>query len=113
MHVTNLNDDKLFFIAYFSGVPVEVLQLNLRNPSGYVAANNTDIPKVEYFATHCGIRNCGIILIEYVVNESLKLGKGGRLKCTILEAVRDIYLNMGFTELSPQYMQLDPNESPV
>ncbi|MDX7987296.1 hypothetical protein FE392_08120 [Xenorhabdus sp. 12] len=113
MHESNLSDDNLFFIAYYSGSPIGALLLSLRNSPDSGIASHVDIPIIKYVATHCGIRDCGVILIEYVVNESLRLGKGGKLKCEILEAVRNLYLNMGFIEILPLVMQLDPNESPV
>ncbi|MBD2784107.1 GNAT family N-acetyltransferase [Xenorhabdus sp. DI] len=94
-----------FFVAYFQGVPVGALQFNPRD--GY------EVPEVDYLATHCGIRNCGVLLMEYAVNESLQLRKGGKLELYPLDNAVPAYLKMGFTTLKDNgCLYLDPVESP-
>ncbi|CDG16451.1 GNAT family N-acetyltransferase [Xenorhabdus doucetiae] len=94
----------VFFVAYFQGVPVGVLWFD----PNY----ECEIPEVDYLATHCGIRNCGVLLMEYAVNESRQLGRGGQLKLTPLDNAIPAYLKMGFTELSGStHLYLNPAEN--
>ncbi|MDC9581106.1 GNAT family N-acetyltransferase [Xenorhabdus sp. PR6a] len=94
----------VFFVAYFQGVPVGALQFNPND--------GCEIPEVDYLATHCGIRNCGVLLMEYAVNESRQLKMGGQLRLTPLDNAISAYLKMGFTELSGStYLYLNPAES--
>ncbi|MDR0218417.1 MAG: hypothetical protein LBI71_05955 [Enterobacteriaceae bacterium] len=103
---TELSMDRsreLFFVAYFRSVPVGALYL--------LVTNNGRIPEVVYVATHCGIRNCGPLLIESAVNKSQQFGTGGKLKLFPLEKARYAYLKMGFSNLNLM-MQLVPSEHP-
>ncbi|CBJ80915.1 hypothetical protein; putative exported protein [Xenorhabdus bovienii str. Jollieti] len=106
------NDDRLFFIVYFGSVPIGGLQLSLKN----LSESNLIFPKlpeVEYIVTHCGIRNCGIILMEQAVNESQQLNMGGKLMLYPLPDAVPAYLKMGFTKQNGTYLYLDPSESSV
>ncbi|MBC8949846.1 GNAT family N-acetyltransferase [Xenorhabdus sp. TS4] len=87
----------LFFVAYFRGVPVGVLQLLITD----------GLPKVVFLATHCGIRGCGALLIEYAVNKSQQLGMGGKLQLSPYEGARATYMAMGFTEAG-EHLELYP-----
>ncbi|MDE9456098.1 hypothetical protein [Xenorhabdus bovienii] len=106
------NNDRLFFIIYYCGVPIGGLQLGLKNLS---ASNSVflKVPEVEFIVTHCGIRNCGIILMEQAVNESQQLGMGGKLMLYSLSGAEPAYLKMGFTKRDSGYLYLDPSESSV
>ncbi|WP_340610436.1 GNAT family N-acetyltransferase [Xenorhabdus bharatensis] len=97
-----LVDDKkgLFFVAYFRGVPIGILQLIFTN----------EMTKIVFLATHCGIRGCGVLLIEYVVNELQQLGKDRRLTLFPYKNARPAYIAMGFTG-SEREMMLDPTTS--
>ncbi|KMJ47058.1 GNAT family N-acetyltransferase [Xenorhabdus khoisanae] len=92
-----------FFVAYFRGVPIGGLQLSPRDN------NLPDFPKVNYLATHCGIRGCGVLLIEQAVNKSQQLGKRGSLKLKPLPEARPAYMEMGFVE-KEFHMELHPIE---
>ncbi|MBE8596616.1 hypothetical protein IQ209_08835 [Xenorhabdus sp. BG5] len=96
-------ENSSFFVAYFRGTPIGGLQLSSSDNTP------TDFPKVNYLATHCGIRDCGVLLIEQAVNKSQQLGKNGNLK---LQAVIDAvpaYVKMGFVT-TESYMELRPIE---
>ncbi|MDC9596057.1 GNAT family N-acetyltransferase [Xenorhabdus anantnagensis] len=113
-----VNDEKrreskqelLFFVAYFKGVPIGVLQLTPSDDEF-----GTPLLEVSYIAAHCGIRNCGVLLIEHAVNESQQLCMNGNLKINPIPASRQIYINMGFTEsfskTSKNYLYLNPAKS--
>ncbi|BET95648.1 hypothetical protein TCT1_05690 [Xenorhabdus sp. TCT-1] len=91
----------LFFIAYFRGMPIGGLQLSPIN-NGF-----PDFPEVINLATHCGIRSCGVFLIEQAVNKSQQLGSYGALKLNPLPGSRSAYREMGFIETA-YYMELHP-----
>ncbi|PHM70662.1 GNAT family N-acetyltransferase [Xenorhabdus kozodoii] len=102
-----LKKESLFFVAYFKGIPIGVLQLT---PSD--DGSGTPLLEVNYVASHCGIQNCGILLIEHAVNESLQLGMKGHLKISPVPKSRQIYINMGFTgSSSNEYLYLNPARS--
>ncbi|WP_338803736.1 hypothetical protein WDV76_17300 [Xenorhabdus griffiniae] len=97
--------DLLFFAAYFKGVPVGIL--------AFIPVDNvtTDLPTVEWLATHCGIRNCGVLLMEHAVNKSQQLGSNGKIKLFPLHEATQVYINMGFSPGNLGYMVLDPANS--
>ncbi|PHM47543.1 GNAT family N-acetyltransferase [Xenorhabdus miraniensis] len=92
-----------FFVAYFRGSPIGGLQLS--------PGDNEfpDFPKVNYLATHCGIRGCGALLLEQAVNKSQRLGKDGNLKLRPLLRAIPAYVDMGFVEIE-SHMELHPIE---
>ncbi|OKP01133.1 hypothetical protein [Xenorhabdus eapokensis] len=92
----------LFFASYFKGVPIGILQFSPKNKA------LTEYPEVDYLATHCGIRNCGVLLIEYAVNKSQQLGMNGKLTLTPLSGAEPAYFNMGFTYLNSMTLMLNP-----
>ncbi|WP_340610435.1 GNAT family N-acetyltransferase [Xenorhabdus bharatensis] len=98
--------NKFFFVAYFKGVPVGALQLSEYDKDEH------DIPKVDFLATHCGIRGCGILLIEYAVNKSQQLGKKGKLRLQPYSGAKIAYMNMGFIEEkgNKNNLELHPDE---
>ncbi|MEX0446336.1 hypothetical protein [Xenorhabdus sp. SGI246] len=79
----------LFFVSYFRGVPIGILQLLVTD----------GLPKVVFLATHCGIRGCGVLLIEYAVNKSQQLGMGGKLQLLPYKGAIPAYIEMGFTSV--------------
>ncbi|OTA21454.1 N-acetyltransferase [Xenorhabdus beddingii] len=89
-----------FFAAYYQGVPVGILQLTTEN--GFA--------EVDYLATHCGIRNCGVLLIEQAVNKSQQLGMQGKIKLRPLQDAIPAYIKMGFIKVPP-YLELDPAQT--
>ncbi|MBC8951538.1 GNAT family N-acetyltransferase [Xenorhabdus sp. PB62.4] len=93
-----------FFVAYFRGIPIGGLQLSPGD--NYVPA----FPKVIYLATHCGIRGCGVLLIEQAVNKSQKWGKKGNLQLDPLREAIRAYLDMGFVEIE-SHMELHPERN--
>ncbi|MBD1226346.1 GNAT family N-acetyltransferase [Xenorhabdus griffiniae] len=97
--------DSLFFAAYFKGVPVGIL--------AFTPANDitSELPTVEYLATHCGIRNCGVLLMEHAVNKSQQLGNNGKIKLFPLSEATPAYINMGFSRGDLGYWVLDPANS--
>ncbi|CDG16452.1 hypothetical protein [Xenorhabdus doucetiae] len=101
----------LFFVAYFRGVPVGALQFTYKDEPD--KNKPADAPKINYLATHCGIRNCGALLVEYAVNESLQLGMDGKLRLAPLDnSSIPVSLKMGFTQLEGgKYLYLNPAES--
>ncbi|PHM46085.1 N-acetyltransferase [Xenorhabdus mauleonii] len=125
MRIGKSNDNKCFFIAFYSGVPIGALQLRLEDiyasESSFSNNSISDLPEVELLATHCGINNAGVILVEHAVNESQKSGKEGKLKCFIYDAAYEAYSNMGFYEITNEKnkkgkrckkcMYLDPSKS--
>ncbi|MDX7990309.1 hypothetical protein [Xenorhabdus littoralis] len=110
MGKAKVNNDRLFFIVYFGGIPIGGLQLSLKNLSD---SNLVDpkLPEVEFIATHCGVRNCGIILMEQAVNESQLVGKDGKLMLHPLPESVPAYLKMGFTKHDRGYFYLEPSQS--
>ncbi|WP_338803735.1 GNAT family N-acetyltransferase [Xenorhabdus griffiniae] len=99
-----LGENASFFVAYFRGTPIGGLQLSSRDNTP------TDFLKVNCLATHCGIRDCGVLLIEQAVNKSQQLGKNGNLKLrAVIDAV-PAYMKMGFV-VTESYMELRPIES--
>ncbi|PHM37231.1 GNAT family N-acetyltransferase [Xenorhabdus innexi] len=85
----NANKAKnIFFVAYLNGTPVGTLGLSM----------NHKTPKIISLATHCGIRGCGVLLVEYAVNKSQQLGKKGKLKLQPFDKARLAYTNMGFMQ---------------
>ncbi|PHM55492.1 N-acetyltransferase [Xenorhabdus hominickii] len=102
----NRPKDSIFFAAYFKGVPIGVLQFSPQNK------DYPELPIVDYLATHCGIRDCGVLLIECAVNKSQQLGMKGKLILSSVKAAKQLYISMGFTQLDDEvYLQLNPNES--
>ncbi|MBD2784106.1 hypothetical protein ID858_04525 [Xenorhabdus sp. DI] len=101
----------LFFVAYFRGVPVGALQFTYKDEPD--KNKPADAPKINYLATHCGIRNCGALLVEYAVNESLQLGMDGKLRLAPLDnSSIPVSIKMGFTQLEGgKYLYLNPAES--
>ncbi|MDC9589892.1 GNAT family N-acetyltransferase [Xenorhabdus sp. XENO-10] len=96
----------IFFAAYFKGIPIGVLQFSLKND------DYPELPIIDYLVTHCGIRNCGSLLIEYALNKSQQLGMKGKLTLSSVPAAMPVYFNMGFTILDDGvYLQLNPTES--
>ncbi|BET95647.1 hypothetical protein [Xenorhabdus taiwanensis] len=95
----------LYFAAYFKGVPVGILE--------FTPADNIipELPTVEYLATHCGIRNCGVLLMEHAVNKSQQLGNNGKIKLIPLDKARPAYIKMGFSPGDSRYLVLDPANS--
>ncbi|PHM61489.1 hypothetical protein [Xenorhabdus ishibashii] len=95
----------LYFAAYFQGVPVGILE--------FIPADNiiSNLPTVEYLATHCGIRNCGVLLMEHAVNKSQQLGNNGKIKLIPLHKATPAYINMGFSPSDSGYLVLDPANS--
>ncbi|MBC8944985.1 hypothetical protein [Xenorhabdus indica] len=87
----------LFSVAYFRGIPIGILQLLITE----------ELPKVVFLATHCGIRGCGVLLIEYAVNKSQQLGMGGKLQLSPYERARSAYMAMGFTR-ADEHLELYP-----
>ncbi|MDC9581105.1 GNAT family N-acetyltransferase [Xenorhabdus sp. PR6a] len=100
------NENLSIFVAYFSGVPVGILVFTFNEQI------TSALPKVNLLVTHCGIRNCGILLMDHAVNTSLKLGMKGKLELYPLDGAIPAYLKMGFTVLADSpYLQLDPDKS--
>ncbi|MDC9593038.1 hypothetical protein [Xenorhabdus sp. IM139775] len=101
----------LFFVAYFRGVPVGALQFTYKDEPD--KNKPADAPKINYLVTHCGIRNCGVLLVEYAVNQSLGLNMEGKLRLAPLDnSSIPISLNMGFTRLEgSNNLYLNPAES--
>ncbi|WP_340615390.1 GNAT family N-acetyltransferase [Xenorhabdus entomophaga] len=95
--------NSLFFAAYFKGVPIGILSLSFASEATF------DMPEVDYLATHCGIRGCGVLLIEQAVNKSQQLGKNGNLKLNPLSEAVPAYMEMGFVETG-SHMELHPIE---
>ncbi|PHM77338.1 GNAT family N-acetyltransferase [Xenorhabdus cabanillasii] len=87
----------LFFVAYFRGIPIGVLQLLITD----------GLPKVVFLATHCGIRGCGVLLIESAVNKSQQLGMEGKLQLSPYERAISAYMAMGFTRAG-EHLELYP-----
>ncbi|MBE8596614.1 GNAT family N-acetyltransferase [Xenorhabdus sp. BG5] len=96
----------LYFAAYFKGVPVGILEFSPENN-----IDSYNLPTVEYLATHCGIRNCGVLLMEHAVNKSLQLGNNGKIKLFPLEETKLAYIKMGFSSGNLGYLVLDPANS--
>ncbi|PHM75041.1 hypothetical protein [Xenorhabdus kozodoii] len=92
------------FVMFFQEVPIGIL----------IFSNNkekaTEPPSIIEFATHIGIRNCGIFLMEYAVNKSNTLGKNGNVKLIPASAARGVYLQYGFG-YQRGYMLLEPGKS--
>ncbi|PHM69299.1 hypothetical protein [Xenorhabdus kozodoii] len=91
------NEDK-FFIAYYFSNPIGILQFSTKN--------NT--PTVVNFAMHYLVRNCGYLLMECAVNESLDLGKEGKIQLDALPRAEEAYFNMGFLKSPGDVMILEP-----
>ncbi|PHM77337.1 GNAT family N-acetyltransferase [Xenorhabdus cabanillasii] len=84
---------KFFFVAYFRSIPVGALQLLVKDN------HENELPEVSFLATHCGIRGCGILLIESAVNKSQQSGMEGKLQLSPYERARSAYMAMGFTRV--------------
>ncbi|WP_169926594.1 GNAT family N-acetyltransferase [Xenorhabdus stockiae] len=91
----------VFFVAYFKGVPVGVMQLSMKHK----------LPHIYLLATHCGIRGCGPFLVEYAVNKSQQSGKKGKLKLQPFEKAKPAYMKMGFIDKG-RNLELDPAKRP-
>ncbi|MDC9596570.1 hypothetical protein [Xenorhabdus anantnagensis] len=93
-----------FFVMFFQEAPIGML----------IFSNNkekvSEPPSIIEFATHIGIRNCGIILMEYAVNKSNTLGKNGSIKLIPAPAAKEIYFQYGFG-YQKGYMLLEPAKS--
>ncbi|PHM70663.1 hypothetical protein [Xenorhabdus kozodoii] len=50
----------VFFAAYFKNVPIGILLFSSK-------VTGDAIPEVEFLVTHCGIRNCGVLLDSVVM----------------------------------------------
>ncbi|WP_340610438.1 hypothetical protein [Xenorhabdus bharatensis] len=96
----NKKEEMTFFVSYFRNIPIGALTLSLEY---------NEIPEVSFIATHCGIRDCGVLLIEEAVNKSQQLGMGGRLKLYSLQGAESAYINMGFFEEYGE-MYLEPSK---
>ncbi|MDX7992828.1 hypothetical protein [Xenorhabdus littoralis] len=83
--------EMLFFVSYFRGVPIGILELIPKNDS-------LDLPKVKYLTMHCGIRDSSFLLIEFAVNKSRELNKGGSLQVTVPKEIVREYIKMGFIQ---------------
>ncbi|MDC9580655.1 hypothetical protein PSI15_03565 [Xenorhabdus sp. PR6a] len=95
----NYFDDKdKFFIAYYFTHPIGILHFSTKK----------DIPTVVNFAMHYLIRNCGYLLMEFAVNESVDLGKEGRLQLEALSGAETAYFDMGFLKTNNDLMILEP-----
>ncbi|WP_416777319.1 hypothetical protein ACNFJN_03465 [Xenorhabdus budapestensis] len=92
---------KFFAVAYFRGIPVGALQLLVQDN------HENELSEVSFLATHCGIRGCGVLLIEYAVNKSQQLGMEGKLKLSPYDEARQAYINMGFMNINGG-MELHP-----
>ncbi|WP_426576378.1 GNAT family N-acetyltransferase [Xenorhabdus stockiae] len=91
----------VFFVAYFKGVSVGVMQLSMKHK----------LPHISLLATHCGIRGCGPFLVEYAVNKSQQSGKKGKLKLQPFEKAKPAYMKMGFINKG-RNLELDPAKRP-
>ncbi|BET97563.1 hypothetical protein [Xenorhabdus taiwanensis] len=91
-------------IAYFRGHPVGVLILSY-------TSELSDLPEIVVLATHCGLKGGGALLIEYAVNKSSELGRGGKLKMLPLGDAQSVFLNIGFVDASSGDIELNPGES--
>ncbi|WP_167371861.1 hypothetical protein [Xenorhabdus beddingii] len=97
---------KIFFVAYFKAVPIGILQFTPASHTSY------GLPKIDFLATHCGIRNCAALLIEYAMNKSFELGSDGKLILSSLQGARQAYVNLGFISHGDTHLLiLDPNNS--
>jgi hypothetical protein len=101
IHILLSRPDKktFFYIAYYMGHPIGVLQLSMYYK----------LPKVAFLATHCGIQGCGKLLIEYAVNKSQQLGHNGKLYLKSLDNAQHVYKSMGFINAG-EYLELNPAE---
>ncbi|PHM37406.1 N-acetyltransferase [Xenorhabdus mauleonii] len=92
----------LFILAYFQGVPVGALQLKLKYEQGW--------SEIAFLATHCGLRSSGYLLIEFSINKTLQLGRSGKLKLVSLPEAKSAYAKMGFDTSGGNgaYCFLDP-----
>ncbi|OKP05536.1 hypothetical protein [Xenorhabdus eapokensis] len=92
------------FVMFFQGKPIGML----------IFSNNkekvTEPSSIIEFATHIGIRNSGIFLMEYAVNKSKTLGKNGNIKLIPAPAARNVYIQYGFG-YQGGYMVLEPDKS--
>ncbi|MBD1227398.1 hypothetical protein [Xenorhabdus griffiniae] len=92
------------FVMFFQGTPIGML----------IFSNNkervTEPSSIIEFATHIGIRNSGIFLMEYAVNKSKTLGKNGNIKLIPEPAARNVYFQYGFG-YQRGYMVLEPDKS--
>ncbi|OKP03475.1 hypothetical protein [Xenorhabdus eapokensis] len=91
-------DEDSFFVAYYFSNPIGMLQLSTKD----------NIPTVVSFATDYLIRNCGYLLMEYAVNESVDLGKEGKLQLDALPRAEKAYFDMGFLKTTGDIMILEP-----
>ncbi|WP_143706519.1 GNAT family N-acetyltransferase [Xenorhabdus innexi] len=97
--------NQFFFVAYFRGVPIGALQLLV------YGKDEDQLPEVYFLATHCGIRGCGVLLMEYAVNKSQQLGRKGKLKLTPYDRARSAYMGMGFIVNKDNKLELHPDEN--
>ncbi|KMJ45086.1 hypothetical protein AB204_10825 [Xenorhabdus khoisanae] len=96
--INRSRDEDTFFIAYYFSNPIGILQLSTKS----------NIPLIVHFAVHYLTRNFGYLLMEYAVNESLDLGKEGKLQCDALPRAEKAYSDLGFLKTTGDVMVLEP-----
>ncbi|MBI6547774.1 GNAT family N-acetyltransferase [Xenorhabdus lircayensis] len=99
--INSSHGEDVFFIAYYFNNPIGILRFSKK----------TNIPTVVHFAIHYLIRNCGYLLMEYAVKESVDLGKEGKLQIDALPRAEKAYFDMGFFKTVGDVMILEPSMS--
>ncbi|PHM37405.1 N-acetyltransferase [Xenorhabdus mauleonii] len=79
-----------FFVIYYKNVPIGISMCTPKMD------HVPSLLELDYFGLHCGMRNCGYLFMEYMVNKSHELGLNGRLKISPIKGTERFYINMGF-----------------